>query len=348
MRGLALLLLASCAAAQRAVHVVPLSYREHTPEEEAALLAHLHPEVAAAKGVEAPSLLQTAEGNSPTTSGRLPMVQLNSRFYGEIGIGTPPQMEEVIYDTGSDVAWFYHRDCTHCANRLKFDPQRSSTCRDRARPFEIQYGTGATGGPSYLDTISIGDLRVPDHPIGLATDVDPMLERFPFSGVVGMSYPMENEPAGFVPLFDTIMKERILERVGPIERALALELRPPKQLVAVVLGAVQRVARARKALPPALQLLVQRAVDPQRELLVRRRDLRVEAVALAAHRGELALRRLRPRFGAGDLVALRLQRRLELGAAVDHVRAERLFAVARSNSAEPHSGALLRRPGLAT
>ena len=151
------------------------------------------------------------------------MVQLNSRFYGEIGIGTPPQMEEVIYDTGSDVAWFYHRDCTHCANRLKFDPQRSSTCRDRARPFEIQYGTGATGGPSYLDTISIGDLRVPDHPIGLATDVDPMLERFPFSGVVGMSYPMENEPAGFVPLFDTIMKERILERVGPIERALALE-----------------------------------------------------------------------------------------------------------------------------
>ena len=184
MRGLILLFVSHATAV---VHVVPLSYREHTPEEEAALLAHLHPEVAAAKGVEAPSLLQTAEGNSPTTSGRLPMVQLNSRFYGEIGIGTPPQMEEVIYDTGSDVAWFYHRDCTHCANRLKFDPQRSSTCRDRARPFEIQYGTGATGGPSYLDTISIGDLRVPDHPIGLATDVDPMLERFPFSGVVGMS-----------------------------------------------------------------------------------------------------------------------------------------------------------------
>ena len=94
----------------------------------------------------AASLLQTAE-HTNGASGRLPMVQLNSRFYGEIGIGTPPQMEEVIYDTGSDVAWFYHRDCTHCANRLKFDPQRSSTCRDRARPFEIQYGTGATGGP---------------------------------------------------------------------------------------------------------------------------------------------------------------------------------------------------------
>ena len=172
-RGLVLLLLGSYVAA--VVHVVPLSYREHTPEEEAALLAHLHPEVAAAKGVEAPSLLQTAE-NTNGASGRLPMVQLNSRFYGEIGIGTPPQMEEVIYDTGSAVAWFYHRDGTHCANRLKFDPQRSSTCRDRARPFEIQYGTGATGGPSYLDTISIGDLRVPDHPIGLATDVDPMLE----------------------------------------------------------------------------------------------------------------------------------------------------------------------------
>ena len=129
MRGLVLFFMSHAAAV---VHVVPLSYREHTPEEEAALLAHLHPEVAAAKGVEAPSLLQTAENTNGGASGRLPMVQLNSRFYGEIGIGTPPQMEEVIYDTGSDVAWFYHRDCTHCANRLKFDPQRSSTCRDRA------------------------------------------------------------------------------------------------------------------------------------------------------------------------------------------------------------------------
>ena len=128
------LLAAALQSAAAEVHVVPLSYRHFSEEEEFEMLTLLHPEVAATKA----AFLQTSEGGAAApTAGRLPMVQLNSRFYGEIGIGTPPQMEEVIYDTGSDVAWFYHRDCTHCANRLKFDPQRSSTCRDRARPFEF-------------------------------------------------------------------------------------------------------------------------------------------------------------------------------------------------------------------
>ena len=183
--------------------------------------AHLHPEVAAAKGVEAPSLLQTAE---------------NTHHLGPPADGAA-QLAVLRRDRDRDAAADGGGDRRHGLRRRVVLPPRLHALRQppQVRPAALvdvprpraavrdQYGTGATGGPSYLDTISIGDLRVPDHPIGLATDVDPMLERFPFSGVVGMSYPMENEPAGFVPLFDTIMKERILERVGPIERALALE-----------------------------------------------------------------------------------------------------------------------------
>jgi len=197
------------------VHVVELKHRPYSPDEEAEML----------------SLLQTSEGDSERAEntdleatsnekGRLPLVQLNSRFYGEIGIGSPPQREEVIYDTGSDVAWVYHKECQHCPHRMKFDPKQSTSLVDRNRHFTITYGTGATEGPSVVDKVAMGDLEVQKQIIGLAQDVDPMLERFPFSGVIGMSYPMENEPAGFVPIFDQIMAEKTLDKhsVGDLER----------------------------------------------------------------------------------------------------------------------------------
>jgi len=209
------------------VHVVELKHRPYSPEEEVEVLSLLQTSesTAVADGGDAlgesADLETDAESESESKpSGRLPLVQLNSRFYGEIGIGSPPQNEEVIWDTGSDVAWVYHKECQHCPHRMKFDPSASSSLVDRNRHFTITYGTGATEGPSVVDKVAMGDLEVQKQIIGLAQDVDPMLERFPFSGVIGMSYPMENEPAGFVPIFDQIMQEKALDRhtIGNLER----------------------------------------------------------------------------------------------------------------------------------
>lgn len=141
---------------------------------------------------------------------QLPFLQLNARFYGEIGVGTPVQKFEVIFDTGSDVFWVYDHRCQHCNNRQKFVQAKSSTYKDRKVHFTVKYGTGETGGDTGLDKVTVGDLEVDDQVFGTAADVDIKLESFPFSGVVGMSYPMLNEPAGFVPIFDNIIKERLL------------------------------------------------------------------------------------------------------------------------------------------
>jgi hypothetical protein len=209
------LLALALAGAAGDVHVVELRHRPYSAEEEEAVLSLLQTSEGGAEVVEDSDDTVAADGN-----GKLPLVQLNSRFYGHIGIGSPPQEVEVIYDTGSDIPWVYHKECQHCPNRWKFDPQASSTVEDRKRHFTITYGTGATEGPSVIDKVAMGDLEVQHQIIGLAKDVDPMLERFPFSGVVGMSYPMENEPAGFIPIFDQIMEEKALDRrsVGGLER----------------------------------------------------------------------------------------------------------------------------------
>ena len=155
------LLVALAGRAAGRVHVLELKHRAYSPEEEVEML----------------SMLQTSEGDTEEegrdldggdTKGRLPLVELNSRFYGHIGIGSPPQQEEVIYDTGSDVAWVYHKECQHCPHRLTFDPQASSTLEDRKRHFTITYGTGATEGPSVIDKVAMGDLTVQRQIIGLA------------------------------------------------------------------------------------------------------------------------------------------------------------------------------------
>ena len=84
---------------------------------------------------------QTKESDATESAdgvAKLPLVELNSRFYGQIDLGHPAQRGEVIYDTGSDVAWIYGKDCKHCDNRLKYDPELSETKRDRERDFTIQ------------------------------------------------------------------------------------------------------------------------------------------------------------------------------------------------------------------
>ena len=68
-------------------------------------------------------------------------------------------------------------------------------------PPPTQYGTGSTGGPTYVERVQLGDLTVQKQIIGLALDVDPMLERFPFSGAsertTGQIVPRTAEPVPF-------------------------------------------------------------------------------------------------------------------------------------------------------
>lgn len=70
------------------------------------------------------------------------------KFYGEIGLGSPPQNFKVVFDTGSSNLWVPGSKCSSiaCFFHSKFDPEQSQTYRANGTKFAIRYGSGAVEG----------------------------------------------------------------------------------------------------------------------------------------------------------------------------------------------------------
>lgn len=129
---------------------------------------------------------------------RLPNGQRNStyvelsnyydlQYIGTLGVGSPPQYFQVIFDTGSSDIWFPGNDCTSCRNGEKFfKPKLSSTYQaaydsdGKAATFAIQYGSGYVNGIDAYETVVVPsttgsdgtDLVIPKIKIGVVDAED--------------------------------------------------------------------------------------------------------------------------------------------------------------------------------
>ena len=68
----------------------------------------------------------------------------------------------------------------------------------------------------FLDTIFVGDIKIPNQAIGVANQIDiPLLDDVEWDGIMGLAYPnkdlLERE---IDPVFDNIMKQNILTKKG--------------------------------------------------------------------------------------------------------------------------------------
>ncbi|XP_032734245.1 renin isoform X1 [Lontra canadensis] len=139
---------------------------------------------------------------------------LDTQYYGEIGIGTPPQTFKVIFDTGSANLWVPSTKCsplyTACEIHSLYDSSESSSYMENGTAFTIHYGSGKVKGFLSQDMVTVGGITV-TQTFGEVTElplIPFMLAKF--DGVLGMGFPAQ-AVGGVTPVFDHILSQGVLK-----------------------------------------------------------------------------------------------------------------------------------------
>ncbi|KAI9033121.1 aspartic peptidase domain-containing protein [Hyaloraphidium curvatum] len=116
---------------------------------------------------------------------------MNAQYFGEIGIGTPPQPFTVVFDTGSSNLWVPSTRCSSiaCFLHRRFDASQSSTFKENGTEFAIRYGTGSLEGVISNDVVTIADIEIEGQDFGESVKepgITFALGRF--DGILGLGY----------------------------------------------------------------------------------------------------------------------------------------------------------------
>lgn len=124
----------------------------------------------------------------------------NNQYMGQVGIGNPPQMLNVIFDSGSSDLWVPAKNCKGNAYKNFYDSSKSSTFKSDGAPFKVNYVIGATRGEWSVDDLHLAGLRVKDQRFGLATAVGKN-EFAKYDGVIGLNF-ARNKTTPLMSLFE--------------------------------------------------------------------------------------------------------------------------------------------------
>ncbi|XP_065290974.1 cathepsin D-like [Dermacentor albipictus] len=141
---------------------------------------------------------------------------LDVQYYGNITLGSPPQVFAVLFDTGSSNLWVPSSKCpastAACRVHHKYYSNESSTYVKNGTHFEIEYGSGSVKGELSSDTFSLGKVGVKGQTFAEITDEDS--ESFvvaKFDGILGLGYP-QAAVLGVQPVFDGMLEQGVVEK----------------------------------------------------------------------------------------------------------------------------------------
>uniref|UniRef100_A0A224XQ23 Putative cathepsin d n=1 Tax=Panstrongylus lignarius TaxID=156445 RepID=A0A224XQ23_9HEMI len=139
---------------------------------------------------------------------------LNTQYYGNITLGTPPQQFTVIFDTGSSNLWVPSAFCPDraCRNHKTYDHEKSSTFKKDGRVLRLVYGTGAIAGVMSSDVLQIGELKLKNQLFGEALRVsDSPFAAAKADGILGLAFPSIAKDHA-VPPFYNMIKQGLLDK----------------------------------------------------------------------------------------------------------------------------------------
>ncbi|XP_059662497.1 aspartic proteinase-like [Cornus florida] len=139
---------------------------------------------------------------------------MDAQYFGEIGIGTPPQKFTVIFDTGSANLWVPSSKCLFsvpCYFHSKYKSSQSSTYKENGKSAEIHYGTGSISGFFSQDNVKVGDLVVKNQEFIEATS-EPSVTFLvaKFDGILGLGF-REISVGNAVPVWENMVKQRLVK-----------------------------------------------------------------------------------------------------------------------------------------
>ncbi|WCJ20203.1 Aspartic proteinase [Euphorbia peplus] len=139
---------------------------------------------------------------------------MDAQYYGEIGVGTPPQKFTVIFDTGSSNLWVPSSKCylsIACFFHSKYKASQSSTYKKDGTSAEIQYGSGAIAGFFSYDSVEVGNLVVKDQQFIEATkEPGATFVVAKFDGILGLGF-QEISVGKAVPVWYNMMKQGLIK-----------------------------------------------------------------------------------------------------------------------------------------
>lgn len=138
---------------------------------------------------------------------------MDAQYYGEIGIGSPPQKFTVIFDTGSSNLWVPSSKCHFsiaCLFHSKYRASKSSTYTKNGKSCAIHYGSGSVSGFFSQDNVEVGDLVIKDQVFIEATREGSLtFVLAKFDGIFGLGFE-EISVGGAVPPWYNMMEQDLV------------------------------------------------------------------------------------------------------------------------------------------